>query len=88
MLIPFLIPNLLHVKHVKGMMRDQGPSDGENGLRGLEWDRTWGVWGLGDWDLGLTLTSIVNRFSDALRVSVFVRCCNPSLSMILPPMFT
>ena len=43
-LIYFLIPNLFHVKHVrKAMMRDQGPSIGENGLRGLEWDRTWGV---------------------------------------------
>ena len=31
-------------------MRDPGPSDGENGLRGLDWDRTLGVWGLGDWD--------------------------------------
>ena len=70
------------------MMRDQGPSIGENGLRGLEWDRTWGVQGLGDWDQGLTLTSIVKRFSDALRASVLVRWCNPSLSTILPPIFT
>ena len=59
-LIYFLIPNLFHVKHVrKAMMRDQGPSIGENGLRGLEWDRTWG--GLGSRGLGLGLDTNKHR---------------------------
>ena len=35
-----------------------------------------------------SITSIVKRFSDALRASVLVRWCNPSLSTSLPSIFT